>query len=211
MLGVPRTYARTVYGTAPGAGLAQVYGLSTSRFLADNDHPDQLVLSLYGMLAVGMTAGTYVSGEAVSVLPVKGAYHRTMFMPPNSGANASYLETVRQLLIHERRGPRGAPAGLDLAFATPRAWLAAGQSINVQDAPTSFGKVSYSLERTGSAITAALVIPAHAHARLRLRVPAGEHVTRVAAGSTVLTVDRAGTVDLGDRHGAVELRATIEK
>jgi hypothetical protein len=211
MLGVPRTYARTVYGTAPGAGLAQVYGLSTSRFLADNDHPDQLVLSLYGMLAVGMTAGTYVSGEAVSVLPVKGAYHRTMFMPPNSGANASYLETVRQLLIHERRGPRGAPAGLDLAFATPRAWLAAGQSINVQDAPTSFGKVSYSLERTGSAITAALVIPAHAHARLRLRVPAGEHVTRVAAGSTVLAADRAGTVDLGDRHGAVELRATIEK
>ena len=104
LLGVPRTYARTVYGDTPGAGLAQVYGLSTSRFLADNDQPDQLVLSLYGMLAVGMTAGTYVSGEAVSVLPVKGAYDRSMFMPPNSGANASYLETLRELLIHERRG-----------------------------------------------------------------------------------------------------------
>jgi len=211
LLGVPRTYARTVYGAAPGAGLAQVYGLSPSRFFADNDHPDQLVLSLYGMLAVGMTAGTYVSGEAVSVLPVNGAFHRTMFMPPNSGANASYLETLRQLLIHERRGPRGAPAGLDLAFATPRAWLADGQAIHVRGAPTSFGKVSYSLERAGSVIDAALVIPAHAHARLRLRVPAGQRVARVVAGSSVLTVDRAGTVDLGDRHGAVELRATIEK
>jgi hypothetical protein len=209
LLGVPRTYARTVYGTAPGAGLAQVYGLSTSRFLADNDHPDQLVLSLYGMLAVGMTAGTYVSGEAVSVLPVNGAFHRTMFMPPNSGANASYLETLRLLLIHERRGPRGAPAGLDLAFATPRAWLADGQSVHVRGAPTSFGKVSYSLERSGSVIEASLVIPSHAHARLRLRVPAGEHVARVVAGGAVLTADRAGTVDLGARHGAVELRATI--
>ena len=71
LLGVPRTYARTVYGDVPGAGLAQVYGLSMSRFFADNDQPDQLVLSLYGMLAAGMTADTYVSGEAVSVLPVR--------------------------------------------------------------------------------------------------------------------------------------------
>jgi hypothetical protein len=134
-----------------------------------------------------------------------------MFMPPNSGANASYLETLRQLLVHERRGPLGAPAGLDLAFATPRAWLADGLAINVREAPTSFGNVSYSLERTGSAIDAALVIPAHAHARLRLRVPAGERVARVVAGGAVLTVDRAGTVDLGDRDGAVTLHATVEQ
>ncbi|HEX3807100.1 MAG TPA: hypothetical protein VHV52_10010, partial [Gaiellaceae bacterium] len=31
LLGVTRTYARTVYGDEPGAGLAQVYGLSVSR------------------------------------------------------------------------------------------------------------------------------------------------------------------------------------
>ena len=140
LLGVPRTYARTVYGDAPGAGLAQVYGLSTSRFLADNDQPDQLVLSLYGMLAAGMTADTYVSGEAISVLPVDGAYDRSMFMPPNSGANASYLETLHELLVHERRGPLGAPAGLDLAFSTPRAWLADGRQIEVKNAPTSLGE-----------------------------------------------------------------------
>lgn len=209
LLGVPRTYARTVYGSVPGAGLAQVYGLSASRLLADNDHPDQLVLSLYGMRALGMTANTYVSGEAVSVLPVEGRYYRTMFMPPNSGANASYLETLRLLLVHERRGPRGAPAGLDLAFATPRGWLADGQAITVRSAPTSFGKVSYSLERRGAVVAASLVIPPRAHVRLRLRVPAGQRVARVLAGSAVLPVDRAGTVDLGGRQGAVELRATI--
>ena len=136
LLGVQRTYAKTVYGDAPGAGLAQVYNLGASRFFADNDEPDQLVLSLYGMLAAGMTS-TYISGEAVSLLPVEGAFERSMFMPPNTGANASYLGTLREQLVHERRGPHGAPVGLDLAYSTPRAWLADGKAISVQKAPTS--------------------------------------------------------------------------
>ena len=208
-LGVPRTYARTVYGDAPGAGLAQVYGVSPARFLADNDQPDQLVLSLYGMLAAGMTAGTYVSGEAVSVLPVRGAYARAMFMPPNSGSNASYLETLRDLLVHERRGPLGGPAGLDLAFSTPRAWLASGQEIDVRGAPTSFGAVTYSLVRHGPAIEGRLVLPSRAHCRLRLRLPAGERLVSVLVGSSRVAANRAGTIDLGDRHGTVLIRATV--
>jgi hypothetical protein len=209
LLGVPRTYARTVYGDAPGAGLAQVYGLAVSRFFADNDQPDQVVLTLYGMLAAGMTAGTYVSGEAVSLLPLNGAYERSMFMPPNSGANASYLGTLREALVHERRGPRGAPAGLDLAFSTPRAWLADGQQIVVRSAPTSFGDVSYTLARAGRTVDAELVLPARAHVRLRLRLPAGERLARVVAGATVVPVSSGGTIELGDRHGAVHVRATI--
>jgi hypothetical protein len=209
LLGVPRTYARTVYGDEPGAGLAPVYALGWSRFFADNDQPDQLVLSLYGLLAAGMTRGTYVSGEAVSVLPVRGAYERSMFMPPNTGSNASYLGTFRELLVHERRGRLGAPAGLDLAFSTPRAWLADGQQIGVRAAPTSFGRVSYSLVRHGSMIEASLVLPPRCRCRLRLRVPGGERLARVVVGSTVVTADRAGTVDLGARRGPVEVRATL--
>jgi hypothetical protein len=209
MLGVPRTYARSVYGEAPGAGLAQVYGLSMTRFFADTDQPDQLVLSLYGMLAAGMTAGTYISGEAVSVLPIRGGYDRSMYMPPNTGANASYLETLRDLLVHERRTATGAPAGLDLAFATPRAWLRSGREIVVRAAPTSFGPVSYTLVRSGSAIDASLVVPAGSKCRLRLRLPAGEHLSRVLAGSQRVAFDRGGTIDLGSRHGAVEVHAVV--
>jgi len=207
-LGMPRTYARTVYGDAPGAGVAAVYELGISRFLADNDQPDQLDLSLYGMLAAGMTT-TYVSGEAVSLLPVRGAYDRSMFMPPNAGTNASYLETLRLLLVHERRDAKGAPAGLDLAFATPGAWLADGSQISVRNAPTSFGNVSLTLARSGSTISGTLVVPAHAHARLRLRVPAGERVTRVVVGSTPVRVASDGTVDLGSRHGTIAVTATV--
>jgi hypothetical protein len=200
-----------VYGDEAGAGIAPVYGLGISRFFADNDQPDQLDLTLYGMLAAGMTANTYVSGEAVSVMPLRGAYARSMFMPPNTGENASFLGTLRELLVHERRTSVGAPAGLDLAFSTPRAWLADGKEIDVQDAPTSFGKVSFTLTRSGSAIDGSLVVPAGSHARLRLRVPSGEHVTRVVIGSTALPVNGTGTVDLGSLHGSLSLSATVTR
>jgi len=210
LLGVTRTYAGTVYGDGGGgAGLAQVYGLGMSRFFADNDQPDQLDLSLYGMLATGMTQGTYISGEAVSLLPVAGAYARSMFMPPNAGANASYLGTLRELLVHERRGPLGAPAGLDLAFSTPRAWLADGQEIDVRHAPTSFGKVSYSITREGASVVAHLVLPHTEDARLRLRLPAGERLERVLVGSSAVVPGAGGTIDLGSRQGPLLVRATV--
>jgi hypothetical protein len=209
LLGVPRADAHIIYSNRPyGSGLGAVYGLSMSRFMADNDHPDQLVLSLYGMIAIGMTPGTYISGEAISVVPVNGAFYRSMYMPPNSGANASYLETFRQLLVHEVRGPSGAPAGLDLAFSTPRAWLADGKTIGVQDAPTSFGPVSFSIARTGSRIDVDVTAPPKTRIRIRLRLPAGERVRSVSRG--VLHAS-SGTIDLGVRQGTIALRATVTR
>ena len=159
------------------------------------------MLSLYGMLAIGMTPGTYISGEAISVVPVNGAYYRSMYMPPNSGANASYLETFRQLLVHERRGPSGAPVGLDLAFSTPRAWLADGKTISVQEAPTSFGPVSFSIARTGSRIDVDVTAPPKARVRIRLRLPAGERVRSVSLGVLHARVgnDRSGRTSGNDR------------
>ena len=148
----------------PSSGLGEVYGLSMSRFLADNDHPDQLVLSLYGMLAIGMTPGTFVSGESISVVPVRGAYVRSMYMPPNLGANASYLETLRQALVHERRGASAHPRGLDLAFSTPRAWLADGKEISVTDAPTSSARSRTRCRaRARASISASCFRRTHAH------------------------------------------------
>jgi hypothetical protein len=209
LLGLPRTYARSVYGKAPGAGVAPVYELGLSRFLAGEDKPGLLDVSLYGLLAAGMTQGTYVSGEAVSLLPVKGAYDRAMFMPPNTGANASFLGTVREVLVHERLGPGGAPAGVDLAFSTPRAWLAPGKRIEVKGAPTSFGDVSYTLVRHGSTIEGRLVLPTGCRCRLRLRVPTGKRVVSATVGGSAAAVNRAGTIRFATRHGVVSLRATV--
>jgi hypothetical protein len=201
LLGLPRTSARTVYLRPNGAGVAPAYGLGIARFLADDDRPGLQVLGLYGLLAIGMTPGTYVSGEAVSVLPVGGVSDRMMLMPPNTGSNASYLGALRELLVHERSG------GLDLAFATPRAWLSDGRTIRVRDAPTRFGEVSYSIVRHGRTVEARLRLPAHAHARLRLRLPAGERLEHVLVDAKHVVAGRDGTIDLRSRRGAVVVRA----
>ena len=76
-----------------------------------------------------------------------------MYMPPNTASNSAFLETLRLMLVHETRDLDGTPVGLDLAFATPRPWLAAGKRIAVNAAPTSFGALTYEIRR----ITAQLV------------------------------------------------------
>ena len=68
-----------------------------------------------------MAPDTFVAGEGTTVAPLDGLYHRSTYRPPNSAANATFLETLRLLLDHE------SAARLDLAFATPRAWLEPGQ------------------------------------------------------------------------------------
>ena len=59
LLGLVRAGAFALYKTPrfPVSGTDQVYGLNVSRFLAENDEPDQLVLSLYGQLAARDDAG----------------------------------------------------------------------------------------------------------------------------------------------------------
>ena len=50
----------------------------------------------------------------------RGAAYRTMYLPPNGASNAAFLETLRLMLVHETTGADGTPAGLELAYATPR-------------------------------------------------------------------------------------------
>ena len=217
MVGLVRAGATRLYGQyppAPTSGIDQVYGVNVARFLADADQPDQLVLSLYGMLGVAMTPDTFVAGESESVTPLHGRLYRTMFQPPNGGANAAFLENLRLLLVHETRGPEDAPRGLELAFATPRPWLADGQSIDVEGAPTSFGRVSFSLSRQGDAVVGTVdppTKPPPASLRLRLRLPVGDHIGAVRVNGTQVAIDRrTDTIDLTGLEGHLQLEAVVK-
>ena len=199
LLGLVRADATRLYrdDPYPASGIDQVYGLDMARFLADADLPDQLVLSLYGTLAGAMTRDTFVAGEAGTVVPLRGDRLGSMYLPPNAGTSTAFLETLRLMLVHERRGSRGEPAGLDLAFATPRAWLSDGRTIRVLRAPTNFGPVSYVIRRRGDAVQVELDVPPAPSLRLRLRLPRRLRIERVETAGRRLTFDPAsGTIRL---------------
>ena len=202
-------YEKPVY---PVSGTDQVYGTNVARFLADGDEADQLVLSLYGSLAVGMTPNTFVSGEAASVAPLRGSHFRSMYLPPNGASNAAFLQTLRALLIHETRDSEGAPTGLELGFATPRPWLRAGRRISVRRAPTSFGPVSYSLEARSDTIRAIVEPPARPAPKtlkLRVRLPRGQRVEAVTVNGAPLVLPEGETLgetlDLSGLTGRLEV------
>jgi hypothetical protein len=210
------------YPVAPGAarpgglpgyrssGADDVYGLDLARFLVDNDVPDQLVLNLYGQLAAGMTIGTFVSGEGSTIAPVPGEYYRSMYLPPNSLSNATFLETLRLMLIHETTDAAGVPAGLELAYATPRAWLRPGQRILVRNAPTSFGRISFTIAAAPRSVRVHLEVPAARSLRilrLRLRTPSRTLIASVSLdGRAWREFDPAAeTIDLSGRTGSLSL------
>jgi hypothetical protein len=215
LLGLVRAGAYRLASGGPSAsGTDQVYGVNVARFLADNDQADQLVLSLYGTLGAALTPGTYVTGEAATILPFRHTRYRAMYLPPNNGGAAAFLETLRLMLVHETRGPEGRPTGLELAFSTPRVWLRAGRTIAVREAPTSFGPVSYSISRQRDAIEVDLDPPPRSQGsklRLRLRLPAGDRISAVqTADSKSVPLDRrTATLDLSGLRGPIALRASI--
>jgi hypothetical protein len=182
--GLVRAGAYALYGrdaAFPVSGTDEVYGKNVARFLADVDQPNELGLSLYGQLALAMTPGTFVAGEGASVAPLRGQWYRSMYLPPNGASGASFLETLRLMLVHETAH------GLQLAWSTPRAWLAGNRRIVVRRLPTTWGPVSYTLGPQSLSID----VPARAprDVRVRVRTPTG---TRV--------------IDLSGRTGHVALR-----
>jgi hypothetical protein len=212
LLGLVRAGAYALYRDPayPTSGTDEVYGINVARFLADNDRPDQLVLSLYGQLAAAMTPETFVAGEAASVAPLAGSAYRSMYLPPNSASNAAFLVKLRLMLVHERRSRAGGPDGLELAYATPRPWLRPGRRIAVRGMPSSFGPVSFSIEATRDAVAVALEVPDRARPRalrLRLRLPRPNRVTGVVLdGRPYRRFDpRTETVDLSGLRGRLQL------
>jgi hypothetical protein len=196
-----------------GPGSDDVYGTNVARFLADNDQPDQLVLSLYGKLGAGMTENTFVSGEGSSIAPLSRKYYRSMHRPPNSANNAFFLEALRLTLAHETTDASGSPRGLELAYSTPRSWLEPGKRIEVRRLQTSFGRLSYTIDAGPSAVRVSLDVPAGLAGplRLRLRLPAGQQLGAVTVGG--VPVDRFAdpeTLDLSGLTGHVELVAQRE-
>ena len=93
-----------------------------------------------------MTRGTFIGGEG-SRFVHGDANGRSFYLPPNSTSNAAWLIALRNLLVQDWDLDDDAkPETLRLLFAAPRRWLADGQTIRIENAPTAFGPVSCRVE-----------------------------------------------------------------
>ncbi len=207
-------------GGLPGystSGVDNVYGLGILDALAELDEADQIVLSLYGKLAHGMTRNTFISGEGDSMGVVPGQYYRALYLPPNNTNNALFLKNLHDMLVFTHVGADGRPQELLLAHFTPRAWLEHGKTIRVEKAPTMFGPVSFTIRsRLDDGVVEAQVVPPSRlppkRLALRLRIPATHKLQSVQVnGREHKSFDAARvTIDLKDMTGTLRVKATFK-
>ena len=124
------------------------------------------------MVANGMSRNTFSSPEVTGVFPLRvsnlqteKAYQNNLWRwaayglrdghpehgedygsePLSAGAGVM-LQLLRRMLVYEPKDNNGKPTGqLALANLIPRSWLKDGKHLEVDEAPTYFGKVSYSV------------------------------------------------------------------
>jgi len=124
---------------------------------------------------------------------------------------------LRNLLVEDLDlDDDGQPDTLRLLFATPKRWLADGQTILVQRAPTAFGPVSVRVESKLSqgAVKAEVDLPqrnAPRQTSLRIRVPDGWRVMSARVDDRELGVDGQGTVDLSTLRGKAVILFKVKR
>jgi hypothetical protein len=191
-----------------------LYGMRYALTLLERDEPDAALVCFYGKLAIGMTRDTFIGSEGSCLVPVD-EFGRQMYLPPNSAANANFLQQLRYLLVQDfDLDDDGRPETLRLAFATPRRWLQDGQEIRVTAAPTAFGEVSFSIrsDLSHQRVEADVSLPKLKPARtlLRFRLPGGWRLKSATSAERALTVEDE-TVDLTGLSGKALVRGTVER
>jgi len=187
ILGLPTAYGYNTHELAGFLTYGQAYGM------LQHDFVREYLLTLYSLMAHQYTRGTWTAPETRNIEPGIDA------APYCVPAQLTVPLLTRWLLAFE--DPQSET--LWLARATPREWLADGQTISARRVPTRWGTIGFTVESQLSAGRIAVVVelptrPFGATIRLRLRVPPGRQLWRVAAeGGVKATLDSGlETVDL---------------
>jgi len=167
-----------------GWGMANepVYNMQATAYLL-RDEPKAVIRAFYSMMACAFSHSVL---EPVEHRWTWGQY----FGPPST--DGSWFELYRRMLIHERDD-----GALALLQATPRTWLEDGRRIEVEWAPTWYGRLSMTVESRAAAgeILADVRIegPRRPKALLvRLRHPEGQPlVAATVNGKTWVDFDAA--------------------
>ena len=194
-------------------GVNVLYGLRYVQTLLRRGDRDHARVGFCGQLAQAMTRDTFVGGEGSRFFH-GDAHGRSFYLPPNSPSNATFLTTLRGLLIQDwDLDDDGRPETLRLLDAIPSRWLAHGKVVTVEKAPTAFGEVSVRAEsrlKQGEVVVTVAAPPRPVGRwTLRLPDPPGHRITGATAGGAELHRDADGRVDLTGRTGTFEVRFRV--
>ncbi len=95
---------------------------------------ERVLLGFYGSLAYGMSRGTWAGVECTNM--TTGSNAATL---PHLRSGTQQLRLLRNMLVREDGDQ------LILAQAVPQHWLVDGEQVEVRNAPTRFGEVSYTI------------------------------------------------------------------
>jgi len=194
-------------------GVNVLYGLRYNLTLLRRGDRDHALVGFYGHLAQAMTRDTFIGGEGSRFL--HGDRHgRSFYLPPNSASNATFLTTLRYLLVQDwDLDDDGHLETLRLLDAIPPRWLKDGTVIRMEKAPTAFGEVSLRAEsrlKEGEVTVTVESSPRAVKAwTLRLPDPPGYAITSVRVGDEEVRRDADGRVDLSKREGKFTVRFLV--
>jgi len=120
-----------------GAANEPVYNQQATAYLY-RDEPEAVIRAFYSMIACAF------SHHQLTPLEHRWAWGQ-YYMPPST--DGAWFELYRNLLLNELAGDDT----LFIGQAMPRAWLADGQRLRVERAPTHFGPVSFTVESRAAA------------------------------------------------------------
>jgi hypothetical protein len=166
------------------------------------DRVEPVILGFYGSLAYGMSRDTY-SGVEVTRL-FTGDNEPTL---PHLYSCTQQLRLLRMMLLREDGD------GLWVAQAAPRSWLGEGKTIEIRDAPTSFGPVSLRIEShpERGKILVDWKSPARRAPKvvyLRLRHPAARHIAGVKVNGRPVSGFSGETLRLESPMGELRIEAS---
>jgi hypothetical protein len=103
---------------------------------------------------------------------------------------------------------------LHLARGIERSWLASGQEVGIEEAPTHFGTLTYrfSLDPTKSKLTGVIDFPASKlsyNASLHCRLPEGLKVVSVDKASQATVTGDGAALEWSHPHGTVHFEAQV--
>jgi hypothetical protein len=195
-------------------GVNPLYGLRYQLALLRRDEREKALVGFYGQLAQGMTQGTFIGGEG-SRFRHGDVNGRSFYLPPNSTSNAAWLIALRYLVIQDwDLDEDGQPDAIRLLFGAPRRWLADGKKIEVENAPTSFGRISIQAESKLSAgfVDIRVTPPPRAAKMMVLRapLPTGWKVDTVVVDSKAVPLKGGDCVDLTGTTTPVSVRFRVK-